>query len=709
VVWRNARVVTRALPTRSTARGGATPAADPNANANVGGRSRGFAGPVLSTQPLREVLSAEVAAQLAFGRSPDGAVIGPDDFATTATVAFELPAAKTGQIAQLEVDAELGADRNAVIRVLVADREGVPPRGAQARVFLGDSASEGYRAFRAGIAEYVGLLPPNSHGEANPADKDPVPEPFDSTYNSPEHDAFVLKVKYQRNDAFFTENLVDGDDRERLNTAWHDLLGSWPYHDAYLGMLAEHYGVTLKSRRVQDLDESAIGAMPEEMRAHVKTLRAQFDAVTQAISRAQRRHIDDTLAFASRAWRRPLGEPEQSRLKNFYQRLRGDGAEHDDAIRGLIARILVAPEFLYRVEPATNAERALNGWEVAARLSFFLWSSVPDDELRRAAEAGELTDPGKLGLQVKRMTSDPKAGRFATEFFGQWLGFYRFDEFRGVDTTHFSEFTAEVKQAMHREAEATFEYLVREGRPVREMLHADFAFLNRTLAKFYGIERDLPAGDDLARVDGASAFQRGGVLRLGAMLTATSAPLRTSPVKRGDWVLRRILGTPTPPPPAEAGTLPADPKAFGGLTLRQKLAEHKSNASCAACHVRIDPLGFPLEAFDPVGRLRTNYEDGTAVDVTGEFADQSTVFGVDGLLKYLETKEPAVMKTLARKMLGYALGRTVLASDRALVDELVSLGGNASIAELATKVVLSRQFRHRAGQEPGTESSRPSQ
>jgi hypothetical protein len=295
------------------------------------------------------------------------------------------------------------------------------------------------------------------------------------------------------------------------------------------------------------------------------------------------------------------------------------------------------------------------------------------------------------------MTADPKARRLATEFFGQWLGFYRFDEFRGVDTTRFPEFTEEVRKGMYDEAVATFEYLVRQERPLKEMLHADYTFLNQPLAKFYGIEREIASTEGVERIEGANAFNRGGALRLGSVLTTTSAPLRTSPVKRGDWLLRRILGAPTPPPPADAGSLPSDPKEFGQLTLRQRLDEHKRNASCAACHLKIDPLGFPLEEFDAVGRTRKGYEDGTPVDTTGEFADKSSIAGANGLLKYLEGKEPQVMKTFARKLIGYALGRTVLPSDRALVDDLIAAGGNATFSDLAVKIATSRQFRNHQG------------
>ncbi len=715
VIWRNPRVITRGAP---AGRGRGAPgaaAADPaatNATVVIAGaaRGRGPSGPILSTQSLRSVLSADVVAKLAFGTSPDGTQLGPDDFAATATVSLELPAAAPGTTAELQVEAQLGADRNAVVRVVVADTEAVPARGARARVFLGDTASAGYRTWRAGIAEYVSLLPPNSHGEANPADKDPVPAPFDNTYNSPEHDAFVMKIKYQRTDAFFTANLIDGDDRVRLNHAWHDLFGSWPYHDAYLGLLADHYDLKQTSRKLQDVGAEQIAALPAEVQSHVAALRAHHGEVMKALADAQPGHVEDVLAFASRAWRRPLTSEEKTRLKDFYERSRNAKMAHDDAIRAVLARVLVSPAFLYRVEPvASRVERPLNDWEIASRLSFFLWSSIPDDELNRAAAAGELSQPARLAGQVQRMTADPKARRLATEFFGQWLGFYRFDEFRGVDTGRFPEFTEEVKSAMYAEAVSTFEYLVRQQRPLRELLHADYTFLNQPLAKFYGIDRAVKSKDAVELVEGANAFNRGGALRLGAVLTTTSAPLRTSPVKRGDWLLRRILGTPTPPPPADAGTLPGDPQSFGGKSLREKLTEHKRDPACANCHLRIDPLGFPLEGFDAVGRTRSNYDDGLAVDTTGEFADKSLIVGADGLLTYLQSKDAQVMKTLSRKMLGYALGRTVLASDRALITELTAAGDNATLSDLAIKIVSSRQFRHHQGRDDAADANRPSQ
>jgi hypothetical protein len=296
------------------------------------------------------------------------------------------------------------------------------------------------------------------------------------------------------------------------------------------------------------------------------------------------------------------------------------------------------------------------------------------------------------------MLADPKSRRLSTEFFGQWLGFYRFDQFRGVDTTRFPEFTAEVREGMYDEAVSFFEHIIRKDRPVRDMLFADYDFLNAPLAKFYGVKRDV-AKDRAEMVDGANEFQRGGMLRLGAILTAFSAPLRTSPVKRGDWVLRRVLGVAVPPPPADAGSIPADDKLFGGLSLKEKLEAHKRNSTCANCHARIDPLGFALEHYDSTGRWRDKYADGKPIDDTSSLTDQTKIAGVPGLLDYLNSKESQVTRTFSNKLVGYALGRTVQASDQLLIDRMVALGGKASFSDVVTELVTSKQFRNRLGRE----------
>jgi hypothetical protein len=548
--------------------------------------------------------------------------------------------------------------------------------------------------------ELAALWPPNGQGEANPSDKDPVPEPFDNTYNTPEHDAFVLKVKYQRTDQYLMQYVLDEPVKVKLDQAWNDLFASFEYHDAYLGMLAGKYKLDLKGKRMANLTAADIEALPAEPRQYVQPLRAHYEQVMSAQAAAQPGHIEDAIEFAGRAWRRPLTTQEKDGLRAFYRQMReARELDHIGAVRALLARILVSPSFLYRTEQVANDSpvRPLSGWELASRLSYFLWSSTPDDELRRAAAAGELSNPEQLRSQAKRMLADPKARRMATEFFGQWLGFYRFDEHRGVDASRFPEFTEEVKSAMYDEAISFFEYILRSGRPVREILHADYTFLNQALAKYYGVNKEIASDGRVELVQGANEFKRGGILRFGAVLTATSAPLRTSPVKRGDWILRRVLGTAVPPPPADAGSLPADDKNFGEMTLRQKLESHKRNPTCASCHTRIDPLGFPLEHYDAVGRWRDQYQDGKPIEDSGELSDKTPVAGLDGLLAYMKTQEKQVLRTLSHKLLGYSLGRTVQASDQPLVEQMVEAGGAASLSELVSEIVASRQFRFRLG------------
>lgn len=695
IIWRNAVVGTRVLAPKSAV----TAAGDPAAVAAAAARNF----QVQNAKPLRELLSPEWVAKLNFGHAPDGSAMGPNDFATEGEGRFELPQAapEAGAIV-LQVDAEVGKDRDTVVRIIFTNRDDGKVFGIPTRALLGDPGSKGYAAFKAGVLEMVALLPPNAYAEPTPADKDPAPLPFDSRYNTPEHDEWVARIKYHRDDRFIYNNILDDATRLKLDRAWNDLYASFEYYDNYLDLLAKKFNLDLKIKHMQELNEVQLAALPAEARKYLAPLRAEYEQVLQAQRAARPGHVDDCIKFAALAWRRPLSEAEKADLRAFYTRSRtGAEMDHGQAIQALLTRVLIAPAFLYRIEkPSESAARPLSNWEVASRLSYLIWSSMPDAELRRAAAAGDLSDPRKLNAQVRRMIADDKARRLATEFFGQWLGFYRFDQYKGVDTARFPEFTQEVKSGMYDEAVSFFEYLVRKQRPVAEILTADYTFVTKPLAKHYGIARDVKSANEPELIAGANAFHRGGILRMGAVLTATSAPLRTSPVKRGDWVLRRILGTPTPPPPADAGSIPADDKLFAGLSLREKLESHKRNATCAGCHTRIDPLGFPLEHFDPTGRWRDRYADGKPVDDSSTTRDGVAIAGADGLQRYLETQQPQILNTLARKLVGYALGRTVLPSDQPLIDKMKTAGSNATIAQLLAEIAQSRQFRYRRASEP---------
>lgn len=710
VIWRNLTVGFRPIAQRQQVKAGESVvvlAEEAQAAANL---RRGVLPPG-ERKTLKELVSEETRQRLNFGTSPDGTPIGPNDFASEGSIMFEIPMPEGRFTMNLQVDAEIGKNRDQVVRILISDRADGVTRGQPTRALIGDMKSPAYQAFRAGVMEYASLMPPNSHGEPTPADKDPVPDPFDNTYNVPEHDEFVQKIKYIRDDRFVVDNLLDPAARTKLNQAWNDLYSSFEYHDNYLRLLAKHFNYDLKGKGIADLDNTQIEALPAEMRKFVTPLRNEYKAVMAAEVVARPGHIKDCIEFASRAWRRPLSEKEKQNLRGFYETAFTAEKDHRKAIQSLIARILVAPQFLYRVEQVADSSpvktvsynpaelKPLSNWEMASRLSFFLWASIPDDELRRAATAGELTERAGIQKQVQRMVVDPKARRMATEFFGQWLGFYHFDQHKGVDTSRYAEFTDDVKEAMYDEAVSFFEHVIRKNRPINEILFADYTFLNKDLAQFYGVKKEIKAKDQSEFVEGANTFHRGGLLRLGAVLTATSAPLRTSPVKRGDWILRRILGTPVPPPPADAGSLPADDKLFGGLSLKAKLEQHKRNVACANCHTRIDPLGFSLERYDSTGRWREKYADGNAIEDSGVLTDKTEIAGIDGLLKYLKYKEPQVRKTLSYKLVGYALGRTVLASDQLLIDRMVSAGSNATFAQLAAEIATSKQFRNRLGKE----------
>lgn len=672
----------------------------------------------LPEQPFASLLDAKTLAKMNFGKRPDGVAIGPDEFATVAgePLVLELAAPPDTAGGELTVEAALaepapGSARDAVLRITVADREdlnklGRPPGWA----ILAHPDSAGFKQWKAGVLEFAGNMPQASHGEPTPADRDPIPPPYNNTYNQPERDRFHQTVKYWRTDSFLVEKMLDDSTRRELDIAWNDLMASFDYHDLLLRFVSDKYKLGLK-QSIAALTPAEIEALPAEPRGYARALRTEYDAVQKQIAAAQPAHVNDALAFAERAWRRPLTPVEKDKLRGFYvngrEKLKLD---HAAALRLLLTRVLVSPQFLYRVEPQSTpvaGTRPLNDWEFASRLSYFLWSSAPDAELTRAARAGELRDAKKVEAQVKRMLADARARRFATEFFGQWLGFYKFDDYRGVDATRFPEFTPAVREAMYAEAVSFFEHIVRQDRPVSEMFTANYTFLNEPLARHYGVAAKVK-GDDLTLVEGVP--NRGGMMRLGAVLTATSAPLRTSPVKRGDWVLRRVLGTPTPPPPADAGSIPADEKAFGGLTLKERLDQHKRNPACAACHTRIDPLGFPLERYDAVGRWRETYHDGKPVQDAAKLPTGADVQGVDGLLAYLQSRDNQVIKNFSQKLLGYALGRTILATDQPLIDRMRQDGGAVPLSKMILEIVASRQFRQRGVDRdttPATTSTTP--
>ncbi len=655
-------------------------------------------------RPLKTIAFTDSVQKLQFGKHPKQAKIGPQDFVTDRAESpiIRIPIPKNARLAKLQVQAELDVEHgeDCIVRCTISQQEDTD-QGKSVSGILANPLHVDYSAWKAGVLEFARLLPQVSHREPAPSDRDPIPAAFDASYNNAERNWFHYNIKYHRDDRFLVENILSDETRIELDAAWQDLLGAFDYHKTYLQFLAKKYRFGLGERTIATIKPAWIDQLPAKPQSFVKALVENYQTAERAYQHAHPEHINQALAFASKTWRRPLTEPEKFGLRLFYQQAKTEHQlAHDEAMRALIVRILMAPEFLYRTEkPNTTGDAVLlSDWELASRLSFFLWSSIPDQELLRAAQAGELSDPEQLAKQARRMLEDPKSKRLAVEFFGQWFGFYRFTEYRGIDTKRFPEFTEEIQADLYNEAATFFEHLIRENRPVDEVLFADYAFLNSRLANHYGMNIKMPAELGFQKVAHAGRFQRGGLLGLGAVLTVTSAPLRTSPVKRGDWVLRRIVGTPVPPPPADAGSIPADDVLGDGVTIKQRLAAHRRNATCNTCHSRIDPLGFVLEQFDPIGRFRESYRDGQPIESSGELRDGSKIEGVNGLRSYLKTHREKFHRTLCVKLLGYAFGRSESLADQALIHQMqTGLKENDRFAMLVERIVKSPQFRFQRG------------
>jgi hypothetical protein len=401
--------------------------------------------------------------------------------------------------------------------------------------------------------------------------------------------------------------------------------------------------------------------------------------------------------FASLAWRRPLTGEDNSKLDSLYYASLKKDLDRESAAREVLVRVLVSPNFLFKAETlppiadAKTTEVPLNAHELASRLSYFLWASTPDWQLRKAADDGSLLKPEVLAAQTQRMLRDPKASALAKEFAGQWLKFNGFDEKSTVDEKKFPQFTPELRNDMLREAVEFFTHLVRDDRSVSDIIGGDYTFLNERLAKHYGIPG--VTGGDFREVKAAQQ-NRGGLLGMGAILTKTSRPHRTSPVVRGDYLYQVVLGFSSPPPPPNVPELKETSKPS---SLREALMQHRTDSACAVCHERIDPLGFALESFDPIGRFRATDETGGKIDDTGEMTDGSKFTGFTGLRDYLKKNEPQFLTQLTRKLLGYALGRQTLPSDKKLLQQMQAsvkaCGGKFSAAVL--EIVKSRQFLNR--------------
>jgi hypothetical protein len=502
-------------------------------------------------------------------------------------------------------------------------------------------------------------------------------------------DEVVTLTLYYREDDHLARLMLDEAQQQHLDRLWDEL--HYISHDA----------VTLVDALEQLIQYATQDADPkvfEPLREPFGRRAAEF---RQRLVETEPVHIEALVEFAAKAWRRPLTASDSDDLRTFYASLRKQEIPHDEAFRLTLARVLISPAFLYKIEtPAPGAGQGpVSDCELASRLSYFLWSSQPDQELRQLAAAGKLTDPDVLAAQTHRMLRDGKMRRLATEFACQWLHIYNFDQLDEKSERHFPTFV-ELRGDMYEESIQFFTHLFQNNGSVLDILDADYTFLNEELSQHYGVPG--VAGPEWRRIENAKQHSRGGILAQATTLATQSGASRTSPVLRGNWISEVLLGERLPRPPKGIPQLPDDETATDGLTVRQLVEKHASDAKCAVCHRRIDPLGFSLEQFDAIGRLRDKDLGDRPIDTRVKTIDGAEFEGLKGLRDYLLTsRRDAFLRQFCKKLLGYSLGRSVQLSDEPLLAEMQTQlkSHDYQFAAAVEAIVLSPQFREIRGRE----------
>ncbi|MBM3979366.1 MAG: DUF1592 domain-containing protein [Planctomycetes bacterium] len=586
--------------------------------------------------------------------------------------------AKTNQVIEVKLPAALFVGREFVVEAKLGGAAGTrlvlpgvsaAPGAAPTSPLLGSATGEAYKQFVAGNDEFRRVFPLYTcFPQVVPTDE-------------------VVSLKmFHREDEPLVRLFLSDEQTRTLERLWAEHrfvsrqpVAEWEYLPQFMGYTTQD--------TPKELQQFFIDRKPL-----FKKLADEFVKDEEVAAPKQ---LDTLVAFAEKVYRRPLAAGEKDELRALYTRIRAKGAPHEEAFRGVLARVFVAPAFLYRIEAAPKGKEpgAVSDYELATRLSYFLWASAPDDELRALAVAGKLRDPQTLAAQARRMTKDAKTRALAVEFGTQWLHVRAFDEHNEKNEKLFPTFTPELRKAMNEESVLFFLDLFQSDRPVTAILDSDHTFVNEALAKHYGIPG--VSGPAFRKVDGVKKHGRGGILGLGSVQAKQSGASRTSPVLRGNWVVETLLGEKLPKPPANVPQLP-EIEGADKLTVRQLVERHAKDQACAVCHVRIDPFGFALEKYDPIGRLREKDLGGLAIDAKSKLKDGTEFDGIDGLRTYLLTKKKdVIVRLFCQRLLGYALGRSTTLSDTALIDEMVSaLNKNEGKVSAAVEVlVTSKQFR----------------
>ncbi|MEO7414918.1 MAG: DUF1592 domain-containing protein [Opitutaceae bacterium] len=473
---------------------------------------------------------------------------------------------------------------------------------------------------------------------------------------------------------------------------------------------AQALEITSEAKIMQTFDRflaQAEGGDPRGTQAikdYFPWINATLRATEKAKLDAEPSHLKALLEFAGRAYRRPLTKEDKDDLLSFYRVARDrDKLDHEAAMRESIVSVLMAPDLAYRIDLAqtTTGIHRLSDYDLASRLSYFLWASMPDDELLAHAKAGDLHEPKVITAQARRMLKDPRARALAVEFGGNWLDFRRFEGIGTVDVERFPAFTSELRQAMFEEPIRFTLDVIQANRSVLDFLYAKDTFVNPVLAKHYGMPAMTGRADEWVRVADADRYERGGILPMAVFLTKNAPGLRTSPVKRGNWVVKNVLGERIPPPPPNVPELPQD-EAKLDLPLRDMLARHRADPNCAACHARFDSFGLVFEGFGPVGDRREKDLGGRAVDTHASFAGGAEVAGLEGLRQHIRDKRQTdFVNNLSSKLLVYALGRSLMLSDDPLIQDMRRKVTTDSyrFQTLVDSIVTSPQFLNKRGRD----------
>lgn len=686
-------------------------------------------------QTLRSVLdksNPELVAQLGFGRHPNGGEIDPEWFVVEAPAVVEIPITVEMQHElngkNLLMPCQLDPENSKEGSVFVQPSFKSPPgdkfgtrvehlifAGSQTAQDLSESAADLCETFPNRffyVDEQRGLAAGFHLVEGFFRDDQPLVDKVLSDEENAELNRLWRELHFVTASA---ETLIRGfvwferSERHVLHDKRFDFLRPEDPQLVEDALLTRFEKVYLDKNGIKRVDNTLKAEAPD---AKYEMIHGFFDRIRAGLKRqrellksAEERGLADVEQLAGKAYRRPLQAADRKTLRSLYSKLKQEGQTVEESLRGVFTAVLMSPDFCFRYNDVSPGDgiRELNDVDLASRLSFFLWSSLPDEELLSVANDGELRKDEVLIAQTRRMLKDQRTEAFAREFFGQWLRYRDYLANDPINAAAFPSYDDELREAMFEEPQRLITHLIRNDQPITELLHSDATFVNRVLAKHYGgeIEREyrktVPDNAESAwhRVSGLQKQGRGGLFGIAVILTKNSAGERTSPVKRGFWSVHHLLGQHFPPPPADVPELPTSEKD-ASRTIRELLASHVADAQCALCHKHFDSLGLAMERFDPIGRLRTKDGAGRVIDDVAQLPNGDSAQGIPALIEYIEGhRREDFVRTLCRKFLGYALGRSVQLSDQPLLTEMKSSleKHEYRFSALFAVVVLSPQFR----------------